>query len=137
MIPSEWFYTAHDTPQLRMWIDGMPALCTGTNCDFEYEYRSASISSYTLLGTSLSIVGTNLPLTPVSIEMGYVNCVISTNDASTIECDLEYPVPGGEWLPQVKDQYGLVRVDSGVADTVITATITSITPDTGLNPAGG
>jgi hypothetical protein len=50
-IPAEWFYTAHETPQLKVWIDNLPALCTGINCDFTYEERAGLISSYTLSGS--------------------------------------------------------------------------------------
>ena len=65
-----------------MWVDGLPALCTSTNCDFTYEERDPVIDGYILSGSSLSITGTNLPTSPASVEMGYVNCVIVSNDAA-------------------------------------------------------
>jgi hypothetical protein len=45
-------------------------------------------------------------------------------------------VPAGLWLPQVIDEYGIVRYDASVPITQITATITSFSP-TELSKAGG
>ena len=113
-IPAEWFFTAHETPQVKAWVDGLPALCAGGNCDFSYEQRQPLITSYTLSGTSLSISGSNLPTTGLTVEMGYVPCALDGSESdSAIACTLNDTVPAGTWKPQVKDQYGLVKVDSG------------------------
>jgi hypothetical protein len=77
-IPAEWFFTAHETPQVKMWVDDLPALCAGGNCDFSYEQRQPLITSYTLTGTSLSITGSNLPTAGFTVEMGFVPCVVDS-----------------------------------------------------------
>jgi hypothetical protein len=69
--------------------------------------------------------------------MGYVNCAVTASSDTSIECTLDHNVPGGTWLPQVKDEHGLVKVADGVADHIVNSTVTSVSPDTNLNPAGG
>ena len=119
-IPAEWFFTAHETPQVKMWVDNLPALCSGGNCDFSYEQRQPLITSYTLSGTSLSITGSNLPTTGFTVEMGHVTCgTPDTSTDSSIVYTLPNTVPAGRWKPRVVDQYGLVKVDSGAGETNI------------------
>jgi hypothetical protein len=64
-----------------MWVDDYPVLCAGGNCDYEYLERDPVVTGYTLSGTSLTIDGTDLPTTDITVQMGYVACVI--DDATT------------------------------------------------------
>jgi hypothetical protein len=83
-IPPEWLFTVHDSPQLKMWVNNLPAVCTSTDCDFAYAQRDPVINSYALSGTSLTISGTNLPMADFTLEMGYITCNIDSNDGSYI-----------------------------------------------------
>ena len=43
----------------------------------------------------------------------------------------------GTWLPEVRDSKGLFPIDSAVQSHVVYPVFTSVTPNTGINPAGG
>ena len=45
-------------------------------------------------------------------------------------------MPAGKWLPQIIDEYGIVRYDPSVSATVVSATVTSFSP-ADLRKAGG
>ena len=71
--------------------------------------------------------------------MGYIACenIVVAETADSITCDLTDTIPVGNWLPEVHTDDGLVAIEASVAATEVTMTITSVSPETELNPAGG
>jgi hypothetical protein len=61
---------------------------------------------------------------------------VSTNSDTSITCDLASTPVSGSWLPEVRDANGLIPVDGGVSPQVIGITASSVSPNSGLNPAG-
>lgn len=47
------------------------------------------------------------------------------------------PWVGGEWAPEVRDAYGLAPIASGFSTYLVDIVVSSVTPDTELNQAGG
>ena len=138
VIPSEYFFTKHDAPQVMVSVDGMPALCTGLHCDYTYVVGPETITAFTVAGIQVTITGTDLT-EPTSVEMGYINCEVTSFDdvLGQIDCTLERVLPGGKWFPAVYTEQGLVKRDAAVTAHEVTLEITSVSPSTGLNPAGG
>ena len=73
MIPSDYFFTKHDEPQVKVSVDGLPALCTGLKCGYSYIEGQEIITSYSVSGNRLEVRGTDLT-EPNKIEMGYIEC---------------------------------------------------------------
>jgi len=63
VIPFEMIKTYVEKPQLEVTVKGLPALCHGMNCSFEYVKSVGEISSfsYDKATKKLSISGTSLP----------------------------------------------------------------------------
>lgn len=49
-IPFSMLRTAHDSPQVRVKIDGMAAVCTGLACDYTYESTPSLITAFSVNG---------------------------------------------------------------------------------------
>jgi hypothetical protein len=138
VIPFEYLYTNEATPQVKVTVDNMEALCTTLNCGYVYETPAGTVDSMVVNGLTATITGTAMPTDLTSITVGNTVCAFnSPNDATTFTCDLATPLYGGSWSPHVKDAKGEVPLAVGFAPTIVTPTISGITPDTGLNPAGG
>lgn len=137
VIPYEFLYTDETQPQVIVTVDGMDALCTTLSCDYVYEPVTEEISSMVVSGLSVTIGGTNLPSAIASVTVADTNCVVSSNDATTISCDLASPLIAGDWKPVVKHAKGLIPNASTLAATSVPLVVSSISPKTNLNPAGG
>jgi hypothetical protein len=83
------------------------------------------------------MTGSSLPTTLVSVTLGHTNCVITSNTATAVDCTLATPLFGGSWKPAVKDAKGLIPVSASLTPATVTPTVTSVSPTTGFNPAGG
>ena len=68
-VPFEMTRTAHDKPQILVKVDGMPAICTGMNCDFVYEEPTGKITGFSVSGDDVVIWGTGLPLELESVRL--------------------------------------------------------------------
>ena len=99
-IPAEYFFTHETAPQIKVSIDGMPALCTGMACHYNYIVQESQVTAYALAGRKLTITGTTL-VEPVKIEMGFIDCenIVVAESADSITCDLTDEIPVGSWLP--------------------------------------
>ena len=73
VIPGEYFYTVETEPQVKVDVEGMPALCTGMACNFAYSESTSVIQAFSRDGTALTILGDNL-VAPEKIVMGHVEC---------------------------------------------------------------
>ena len=85
---------------MKVSVDGMPALCTGLHCDYTYIVGQETITEFTVSGKQVTIKGTDLT-EPTSVEMGYINCEITSSDQGQIDCTLKKELPGGSWYPAV------------------------------------
>ena len=83
VIPGEYFFTKHDVPQVKVSVDGMPALCTGLACDYTYIEGQETITSFSVSGIQVTISGTDLT-EPTSVEIGFINCQVLQATASQI-----------------------------------------------------
>ena len=73
VIPGEYFFTVETEPQVKVDVEGMPALCTGMACNFAYSESTSVIQAFSRSGTALTILGADLE-TPESVVMGHIEC---------------------------------------------------------------
>lgn len=70
-------------------------------------------------GLDITIAGTDLPLEIASVSIAKINCAIDIENLPSTEteivCTLEESLPAGSWLPQVKDEFGLIFIDESVS----------------------
>ena len=92
-------------------------------------------------GLDVTITGTDLPLEITSVAIANINCAVDAEALPSTEteivCTLEESMSAGSWLPQVKDEFGLIIIDESVAKLELSIVITDISPQVDLNPAGG
>lgn len=111
-IPLEMLYTAATRPQVLVNVDGMPAACSKNNCDYLYVDSSASITSQSLSGNTLTISGSNLPTSLIDVRLGDVGCGPTTGTTTSISCTLKNgPAAGTYAKVEVLSADGLVPVD--------------------------
>ena len=107
-VPFEMLRTAHEKPQIRINIDGMPAICVGLKCDYQYEVPTGLVTGMSVSGLDVSLTGTNLPLNNLKVRVAQTNCEVTSNSEDSIECTLVTPWVAGKWLPAVRDSKGLI-----------------------------
>ena len=130
-------YTNEAHPQVKVTVDGLPALCTGLACDYEYSEPTGEVTSMVISDLDVTLTGTNLPLDMLSVTLAQTNCGVSSNTETQIVCALETPWVAGSWLPEVRDANGLIPVSGAVAAHHVPLVITAVSPDIDLNQAGG
>ena len=101
VIPYEMLYTDEVAPQVVVEIDGLPAACTGLQCDYQYEEPIGLVTGMTVEGLNVSLTGSNLTLDLVSVTLAKTACEITANTDLTIECTMAHSWPSGRWLPEV------------------------------------
>ena len=131
----EMLFTSVTKPQVLMTIDDIEALCANADCDYEYVAPSSDISSFTVSGVDVSITGTSLPTSDLTVEFGGATCSTVTSDGSSASCTLGHLPRGGDHLIELRDANGLVPI-SASAQTIVT-TVTSVSPSTAVNQNGG
>ena len=62
VLPFEQVYTADVAPPVLVKIDGMPALCKGGACSYQYASSVSMITGFTVTGQDVQITGTSLPV---------------------------------------------------------------------------
>jgi hypothetical protein len=79
-IGLEFLYSDAQSPQVIVDVDGLPALCVNLNCDYAYVAATAEITgtTYDAATKLLTITGTALPTTGVSVHFGGVTCLDTT-----------------------------------------------------------
>jgi hypothetical protein len=127
--------TDHSKPQLTVKVDGMPAVCTGFACDYEFEVPEGLITGFTMSGQTAIITGTNLPLEPTSVRVANTDCTVTQITDALIMCNLVTPMVAGKWLPAVRDSQGLIPVSVDVPNHVEPLVVSTFSPLT-LNVAG-
>ena len=85
----------------------------------------------------VTIAGTSMPTDIDSVKVGCATCSGITNDGSTLTCTLNHLVQAGNFEPVVKNSLGQIPVASGFTKYSVALFLSTVTPDTDLNPAGG
>ena len=131
-IPREMLYTSVTKPQVKLTIDGIEAACANVNCDYEYTTSLASVTGQALSGLDLTIDGTNLPISSQTVIFGGAACGTVTGTSSQLTCTLSHEPYGGSHEVELYDTDGRIP-NSGLTPIVVTTTVTSISPSTGIN----
>jgi len=142
-IPFEMLRTYEEEPQVMITIDGNPVACHSMACNFKYVEPECNITAFSFdEDTNILIVeGDNLP---TGEQITWVNfadslCIVDedTQTNETFTCTLERDPAHGEWAPILLSDMGKVPVDPAAPLIIISATLTSVTINTGLNTQGG
>ena len=136
-IPFEYLYTYETTPQITAKIAGLSAACKDLDCEYSYEAVTAEITSMNVNTLSVDIIGTNLPTDIDQVTVGSSGCTIVSNDGSTLTCTLDSPCMAGNFEPDVRNPQGSIPVVSGFTKYNVALVVSTVTPATALNPAGG
>ena len=118
-------------------VNGIEGVCPLFNCDFIYVETDSQITSQTLDGDDLIIVGTNLPTLDVKVKLANSECGTVTASSTSITCTLITSASAGSWDVQVTDASGLIPVDTATAKIDVSLTISNIDPSLDLNQLGG
>jgi len=136
-IPLEMLYTDAQKPQVLIKVNGIDGVCPDFNCDYVYVDTTSIITSQTLSGETLTIVGTNLPTSDVSVALANSVCGTVTATTTQISCTLTTPSAAGAWDVVVTDLSGLIPVQGGTTQISVALTVSSVSPASGLNQLGG
>jgi hypothetical protein len=139
------FKTYETKPQMMVSVDGLPAVCHNLNCDYTYTTPTAQVTSFTFDEASkvLTLTGTGLPTTLDEIQrvdFAKASCATDatmTASDTTLTCTLEKEPTCGSHTPELVSTLGKIPNDGSIVATVISCTILSASPLTGLNLLGG
>ena len=118
----------------------MPAACKNLDCSYTYEINNAEVSTMSVNAATLevTITGISLPADIDQVSVGDATCPsITSNDGSTLVCTLDSPCQAGDHEPVVKSPKGLIPNAAGFTKYTVPLVVTSVSPNTDLNPAGG
>ena len=87
-IPLSMLYTDAQKPQVMIKVNGIEGVCPEFNCDYVYVDTTALITDQTLSGDILTIIGTNLPTSDVSVKLANSECGTVTATSTEITCSL-------------------------------------------------
>mmetsp|Transcript_33613 Transcript_33613/g.44334 ORF Transcript_33613/g.44334 Transcript_33613/m.44334 type:complete len:308 (-) Transcript_33613:8160-9083(-) len=137
-VPLEMLYHDADKPQVMIKVKGIEGLCPGFNCDYLYAAAPSEITAQALASEKeITITGTSLPTTGVSVVLGNAKCGTVTATETEIKCTLATLPAAGSWDVKVYEPKGLVPVKAGTAKIDVALEVTSITPSADLNQLGG
>ena len=71
------------------------------------------------------------------MTLAKTECIVSTNDETTIICTLVTPWVAGNWMPEVRDDKGLIPLSGSVSKYNVPLVISGVSPNSDLNLAGG
>lgn len=135
-IPFDLLYTNESMPQAMVSVNGQPAVCASLSCSYSYISPLALIHTFSLVNAMLTITGANLPAQITELSYSNVACSILSSSDTSIVCQIAPTAVSGTWYPSVKDSFGIIPVVGSVSTATLGVTVTSVTPSTGLNPAG-
>ena len=152
-VPLEMLRTPAEVAQVRVKVNGLPAVCPGNNCGYSYiEAGEQSISSATLdiTGTALTIDGSEFSQqqscdsnasSELSVEFAKTSCAITTADLaqSKIDCTLANAPAAGTHHAKIHGKCGFFNFKSSTPIDVplVIASVTSSSGLSGLNKLGG
>jgi len=111
-IPMEMLFTPVTKPQILVTIDDLEAVCANVDCNYEYVVASSEITAFTVTDLDVTITGTDLPESDLTVEFGGATCGTVSGDASGKTCTLEHLPYGGDHLIELTDASGLVPVSA-------------------------
>ena len=144
----EFLVSDSQSPPVLVTVDGLEAVCPLLNCDYSYIENVGLITSQggtqgrrlsSLNGKEISITGTDLPTTEITVEFGGIECDPETivSDGTTISCTLlNYPA-AGTWNVNLSGPNGRINLDPLVSEISVDLVVDSVTPNTNLNQNGG
>ena len=136
-IPLELIYTDAQKPQVIVSVNGIDGVCPNTNCDYLYIADVGEVTSQSLSGTSLTIVGTDLPTTDFIVRISNSKCTSPTATPTQITCTLDVAPAAGQWDVKIIGLNGITPIGAAVSKISVPLTVASITPNTDLNQLGG
>lgn len=136
----EFLYSDAQLPQVLVNVDGLPALCMNLNCDYNYIASTGVVTaqSYDSGTKVITVYGTSLPTSGVTIHFGGVTCADGTATLTNTQytCTLTNQPRAGAHKAEVRDVNGLLAHDAACTDVVISLVVTSSTP-AAANALGG
>lgn len=83
----EFLYSDAQLPQVLVNVDGLPALCMNLNCDYKYVASTGVITSQTYNSSTklITVNGTSLPTSGITINFGGVTCAVGTLTTSSTQ----------------------------------------------------
>jgi hypothetical protein len=138
-IPFEMLMTMHDKPQVKVTVDGMPAVCASTKCDYEFMESPSTVTGVEVSNLDVIITGISLPYGEEieSVRMSKTDCTVNSSSSTQITCNLQSDWVQGEWIPEIRTVNGLAAVADSVTPFTMGGSITSVSPSLDLNKAGG
>lgn len=122
VIPFEFLKTYETLPQVKVEVDGTPAVCHNLNCDYSFIEATGEITGFTFTESTkqLVVTGTGLPATIGDyqyVDYALTRCKITatTVTASGFTCVLEADPVCGKWTPKVVTQKGLIPSSATLA----------------------
>lgn len=127
--------TFHEKPQIKVAIDGMPAVCASLDCDFTYIQPTSEVVDMQIADLDVSITGTDLPdgLDLLSITIAKTDCEVQAISPTDASCTLGAPWVGGDWTPEIRDANGLAPLALNFEPYHVDIVVTSVSPNTELN----
>jgi hypothetical protein len=129
-------YTSVSKPQVLVTIDEIQAACANADCDYEYVDTTPEVTSQDVNGLDVTIGGTDLPTTDISLIFGGAPCGAITGDSTSLSCTLDHLPYGGDHSVELYDSNGLVNRDT-LSPINVPLDLTGVSPDTELNRYGG
>lgn len=138
-IPYDLIHTQHTNPQVLMTVDELPVACREVDCDYIYTVADAEVSGFSVSTVDgeevLSITGTAFTDRVYSIFFADTHCSIKSIGTTAITCTLDNDVAAGLHKPLLTDYFGLVPDSVSTMD--ISLVVSSVSPDSDVNPNGG
>jgi hypothetical protein len=140
-VPLEFLRAPAAAPQVLVTVEGIDALCASLSCDYSYIAPVGEITEQTLSGFSVTIRGTELPITAdiTRVVIGDQDCTTGTISSSTTEvtCSLsDLPVAGTHSV-QLLTEMGAVGIADGTTEIAVDLIISLVESANELNRYGG
>jgi hypothetical protein len=150
-VPLEMLYTPAEVPQVRVKVNGLPAVCPDNNCGYSYiEAGEQSITQISLSGTALRIDGSEFSQaqscdsaasSELAVEFANTACDITNADlaGNAIDCDLANAPAAGTHHAKVHGKCGFFNFKSSTPIDVplVITDVQSSSGSSGLNKLGG
>jgi hypothetical protein len=105
-IPLEFIHADVDKPQVGIKVNGIDGVCPAFNCGYLYGDATGEITSQTVSGTTVTVMGTSLPTSNVKVSIANSVCGTVTASATEITCTLNAGAAAGSWDIKVSDANG-------------------------------
>jgi len=136
-ISLDMLYTDAQRPQVMIKVNGIDGVCPEFNCEYVYVGATGLVTGQTLSGDDLTITGTNLPTSGVTVKLANSECGTVTATATQITCTLTTSAAAGSWDVKVIDAFGLTPADAATPKINVGLSVTNVSPNVDLNQLGG